>query len=317
MSVESIKKLTSDSSKLAGVEAILKASLVPDSEETGNKLLGDILEPQGYELVQTFNNPQTGAQAFICRNTTENFAVLSFRGTETSLKDIKADVKANLVETMVGTKKIEMHSGYLNQFKSIQDEIETTLKDPKLKDHQLFFTGHSLGGALAITATRFLSSDITGACYTFGSPPVGTVDFDIDITTPIYRIINHVDIVPRLPNPTLVFVIRYLAVLIGVGLDMFGGLSKTIRNSAWYKKFSQLLTDAQKYRQSGYGSYLVGEGSNARLRYSVGSFDRFRWWVKQWANLWQGEFKLLSDHSIDVYSQKLAAWASYRQQQKP
>ena len=35
---------------------------------------------------------------------------------------------------------------------------------------------------------------------------MGTVDFDIDITTPIYRIINHVDIVPRLPNPTLVFV---------------------------------------------------------------------------------------------------------------
>ena len=69
---------------------------------------------------------------------------------------------------------------------------------------------------------------------------------------------------------------------IGVGLDMFGGLSKTIRNSAWYKKFSQLLTDAQKYRQSGYGSYLVGEGSNVRLRYSVGSFDRFRWWLKQW-----------------------------------
>ena len=31
--LESIKKLTSDSSKLAGVEAILKASLVPDSEE--------------------------------------------------------------------------------------------------------------------------------------------------------------------------------------------------------------------------------------------------------------------------------------------
>ena len=170
---------------------------------------------------------------------------------------------------------------------------------------------------MAITATRFLSTDITGACYTFGSPPVGTVDFDIDITTPIYRIINHVDIVPRLPNPILVFVVRYLAVLTGVGLDMFGGLSKTIRNSAWYKEFSQLLTDAQKYRQSGYSSYLVGEGSNARLRYSVGSFDRFGWWVKQWANLWQGEFKLLSDHSIDAYSQKLAAWASYRQQQKP
>ncbi len=263
------------------------------------------------------NNPKTGAQAFICRNASEDFAVLAFRGTEPSLKDIKADVKANLVETSVGTKKIEMHSGYLNQFESIRDEIETTLKNPKLKDHQLFFTGHSLGGALAITATRFLANDITGACYTFGSPPVGTVDFDIDITTPIYRIINHVDIVPRLPNPLCVLLFRYSAVLLGVVLDMFGGLSKMIRNSAWHKKFSQLLTNAQKYRQSGYGSYLVGEGSNARLRYSVGSFDRFRWWVKQLAHICQGDFKLLSDHSIDVYSQKLAAWASYRQRQKP
>ena len=48
--LESIKKLTSESSELAGVEAILKASLIPDSEETGKKLLGEILEPQGYEL---------------------------------------------------------------------------------------------------------------------------------------------------------------------------------------------------------------------------------------------------------------------------
>ena len=204
----------------------------------------------------------------------------------------------------------------LNQFTSIQGAIETTLQDPKLKDHQLFFTGHSLGGALAITATRFLANDITGACYTFGSPPVGTADFDIEITTPIYRIINHVDIVPRLPNPTMVFVIRYSAVLIGVGLDMVGVVSKTIQNSAWHKKFSRFLADAQKYRQSGYGSYLVGEGSKTRLRYSVSTLDKIRWWCKQWANLWQGEFKLLSDHSIDTYSKKLAAWASYRQQQK-
>ena len=128
----------------------------------------------------------------------------------------------------MGNKKFEMHSGYLKQFESIRGDIETTLKDKKLKNYQLFFTGHSLGGALAITATRFLASDITGACYTFGSPPVGTVDFDLDITTPIYRIINHVDIVPRLPNPTLVFIVRYLAFLIGMGLDMVGGLSKRL-----------------------------------------------------------------------------------------
>ena len=275
------------------------------------------MKPQGYELVDTFSSVETGAQAFMCRNTKDKFAVLAFRGTELSLKDIKADVKANLVEAQIGDKKFEMHSGYLKQFQSLQSQIVATLNGPKLKNYQLFFTGHSLGGALAITATRFLANDGTGACYTFGSPPVGTAAFDIDITTPIYRIINHVDIVPRLPNPTLIFVIRYSAMLVRIVLDTVGGFSKTIRESTWYKKCAQLLSDAQKYRQSGYGSYLVGEGSSTRLRYSVGSFDRFIWWLKQWANLWQGEFKLLSDHSIEAYSKKLAIWASYRQQQKP
>jgi len=253
----------------------------------------------------------------MCRNTKEKFAVLAFRGTELSLKDIKADVKANLVKAQIGDKKFEMHSGYLNQFQSLQSQIVATLNGPKLKNYQLFFTCHFLGGALAITATRFLANDGTRACYTFGSPPVGTAAFEIDITTPIYRIINHVDIVPRLPNPTLIFVIRYSAMLVRIVLDTVGGFSKTIRESTWYKKCAQLLSDAQKYRQSGYGSYLVGEGSSTRLRYSVGSFDRFIWWLKQWANLWQGEFKLLSDHSIEAYSKKLAIWASYRQQQKP
>lgn len=280
-------------------------------------LLEEILNKQEFELVgEPFCSDETDAQAFLCRNKKEKFAVLSFRGTELNLKDIKADIKANLIAIEVGKKTIEMHSGYLKQFLSVRAEIEASLKSPKLKGYQLFITGHSLGGALAIIATRFLANDTMGACYTFGSPPVGTVDFDLDITTPIYRIINHVDIVPRLPNPTMVFVIRYLAILIGIGMDMVGGLSRTVRNSAWHKEFSQFLSDAQKYRQSGYGSYLVGEGVKARLRYSVSPFDRFFWWLKQWANIWQGDFKLLSDHSIDVYSKKLGDWASYRQKQK-
>lgn len=313
----SLEKLSSDKNKLAEIEAIVKSSLVPDSADAGKIMLEDILAHQGFELVgDPFCNNETGAQAFLCRNTKEKFAVLAFRGTEPNLKDIKADIKANLTPVEIGNKTIEIHSGYLSQFMSVKGEIEAGLKSQKMKGYQLFITGHSLGGALAITATRFLASDVMGACYTFGSPPVGTVDFDLDITTPIYRIINHVDIVPRLPNPTMVFVVRYLAVFIGIGLDMIGGLSKTIRSSAWYKKSSQFLADAQKYRQSGYGSYLVGEGSKARLRYSVSPFDRLFWWLKQWANLWQGEFKLLSDHSIEAYSSKLAAWAAYRQKQK-
>jgi hypothetical protein len=173
-------------------------------------------------------------------------------------------------------------------------------------------TGHSLGGALAITAVKFLASDITGACYTFGSPPVGTKTFDFDIKTPIYRVVNHVDIVPRLPNPTMVLVMRLLALGIGVVLSPFAGLIEQIKESKWYETLSETLLDAQKYRQSGYDSYLVGEGTEARLRRSVGPYDKVLWWLKQFANFFQGDFKLLSDHSIDTYSKKLGVWANKR-----
>lgn len=314
--LESVKALLPENANLLAVTAIIKSSMVPTSSTVGRKLLGEILKPHGFEVVQVFNDSQTGAQAFICKHTEEKFAVLSFRGTELSLKDIKADVKAKLQEVTIRGKIVEMHSGYLRQFLSIQGSIEKSLKSPKLKDHQLFITGHSLGGALAITATKFLASDITGACYTFGSPPVGTKEFDYDIVTPIYRIINHVDIVPRLPNPTMVWVVRIFATLIISVLEIFGRFFSVIQNAEWYKKLSRRLADAQKYRQSGYESYLVGSGSETRLRYNVSIFDKLQWWLMQFRNFWKAEFKLLSDHSIDEYSRKLAAWASHRQAQK-
>ena len=94
-------------------------------------------------------------------------------------------------------------------------------------------------------------------------------------------------------------------------LGPFANLT-SIKESKWYDALSKMLLDAQQYRPSGYGSFLVGEGQNVRLRRSVGMHDRFLWWIKQLPNLFRGEFKLLSDHSIDTYSKKLAVWANKR-----
>ena len=99
----------------------------------------------------------------------------------------------------------------------------------------------------------------------------------------------------------MVYGVRLFALLIGVVLSPFAGLISQIRESAWFDSLSKVLIDAQKYRQSGYDSYLVGEGNKVRLRYSVGIHDRLSWWAKQFINLFRGEFKLLSDHSI-VYA---------------
>ncbi len=318
--IEKVKALVPDPENQAGIIALIKSMGVQESASASERVLSDILEQKGFALEKTFSEPSTGAQAFLCTHPNQGIAILAFRGTEPSLKDIKADIKARL--TIVDTdgrsvspdhseKGIRIHSGYLEQFNSVRDDIETCLKN--LKGLQLFITGHSLGGALAITATKSLASDITGACYTFGSPPVGTKDFDYDIKTPIYRVVNHVDIVPRLPSPILARAMQFLALVIGLFLGLFTSFASQLKETRWYDSLSKMILDAQKYRQSGYDSYLVGNGTDVRLRRSVGPYDRFMWWLKQIPRLLLGEFKLLSDHSIEAYSQKLAIWANRRQ----
>ena len=222
-------------------------------------------------------------------------------------------MKVNLDTVKIRGEEVLIHSGFLAQYLSIQKEIEENLEKDELGGYQLFITGHSLGGALAIIATKYLANDGAGACYTFGSPPVGTSDFDNDIKTPIYRIINYVDIVPRLPNGAMIFVIRRLLKLVEVALSTFCAAFARIKKWKRYKKLKKYLADAEKYRQSGYGSYLVGKGLDVELRYTVGTLDRFRWWIIQLRGFWTKDFEMLSDHSIDEYSRKLADWATNRQ----
>lgn len=307
-----VRGLLPNNQKLTALETLIKSQVLSSSEEESKAILSGILKHSGFTLIETFCDSGTDAQAFLCIHPSQDMAILAFRGTELNLKDIKADIKARLADIKIKGKTEKMHSGYLSQFNSIHTDIAKSLASAEVKGLQLFITGHSLGGALAITAVKFLASDITGACYTFGSPPVGTKSFDHDIKTPIYRIVNHVDIVPRLPNPVMVHGVRLFALVIGVVMSPFAELISQIKESDWYDSLSETLFDAQKYRQSGYGSYLVGEGSTVRLKYTVHGYDKLVWWLKQIKNIFRGEFKLLSDHSIDTYSKKLATWAEAR-----
>jgi triacylglycerol lipase len=303
--------------KFAMLENLIKNTVITNSSVEAENILREILAQKWFELVSTFNDVSTDAQGFLCKQTEQKMAILVFRGTEKTLKDIKTDVKATLKTVEYGDdKSVKIHSGYHEQFISLENEIKATLASDDLRDHQLFITGHSLGGALAITATKFLASDSTGACYTFGSPPVGTNKFDEDIKTPIYRIINYVDIVPRLPNPYVVGLLQ----LSGWGMEFIlsplGKIYNRITDTGLYKKLEKLLIDAGQYRQSGYGSYLVGKSKNVKLRYNVMFYDKVKWWLYQCKNLFRGDSEIIADHSIELYSQLLAIWAVERTKEK-
>ncbi|WP_027722892.1 lipase family protein [Maridesulfovibrio zosterae] len=121
--------------------------------------------------------------------------VIVFRGTETdSIKDIKTDISAQLIPAPGGGK---IHSGFLAAYQKVEDDLIQEIE--KAGDKPIYITGHSLGGALAMIATKYLAGDSIGATYTFGAPRVADDAFYEGIKTPVYRVVNSADGVARLP----------------------------------------------------------------------------------------------------------------------
>ena len=92
----------------------------------------------------------------------------------------------------------DVHAGFKNEInKSIWDDLTFTLAD--LSGHELYITGHSLGAATTICASR-LARDFNVSClYTFGSPRVGDKRWVRNLNIPHYRVVNNNDVVCKVP----------------------------------------------------------------------------------------------------------------------
>ena len=79
-------------------------------------------------------------------------------------------------------------------------EIQGKLNEASFSNKPLFITGHSLGGALAVVATKKLThKGGIAACYTFGAPRVGDEEWTGGFKDPIHRLVNAADCVTMLP----------------------------------------------------------------------------------------------------------------------
>ena len=151
----------------------------------------------GFKLIETFNSTETDTQALLA--VSGDYAVLAFRGTETSKRqDIKTDIEATKISLLEG----RVHAGFRNAYESVRPAIENSLS--QLDEMPLYITGHSLGAALATVATQELEKNHLfrsriAACYTFGSPRVGNSQYDRSFKAPIYRMVNTTDIVTVIP----------------------------------------------------------------------------------------------------------------------
>ena len=158
-----------------------------------------VLKSSKFELVSTYSI--NGTECMVVKmapNKKAGFAgmfVIVFRGTEpTSMADLKSDLKANLVPADGGGR---VHEGFMKAYEHVAPNLVEDIK--KAGNLPIYITGHSLGGALALVATRYICCDSVGATYTFGGPRVGDDAFFRGIKTPIYRIVNAADGVARVP----------------------------------------------------------------------------------------------------------------------
>ena len=171
---------------------------------------------------------------------------------------------------------------------------------------------HSLGGALALLATKLVAPDVDGACYTFGAPRVANYEYFSEVKTPVYRVVNSSDIVPRVPP--------------GAGLEM--GLM-VIRGLAWavgfappvvslLNKLEERLDKLNGYRHFGDLRYLsdVGEGrfEQVRLLTNPPAIDRVMW---MWRRIAKSALMPIRSHDMVIYRNKLEQIAGRRNGKEP
>ncbi len=293
-----ILNLAKELANLSGVKAIEKRlkEILSSTVGGGNETtLAAVLKVAGFTLLKTYNRNDT--QAFLAKRGGEGgnrMLILAFRGTEINPKDIRTDANATLT-TLNGEEKV--HSGFLKAIGHVRDAIAKDLAQHK--GIPVYITGHSLGGALAVLATRLLASDSHGACYTFGGPRVGTEQVDDQIKTPIYRVVNAADLVPRVP-PT--YIICFLTMLTDFLHATF--ISSFLRRFRGYVHYGDMR-------------YLnhVDPGSDEQfpgllLHSNPGLPIRLGWVLRRWvATCGKAAF---TDHAISLYRKKLKAYALSR-----
>jgi len=191
-------------------------------------------------------------------------ACVAFRGTEpTQWSDIKADLKIRRVKCPTGF----VHRGFRDALNEVWSNVADWLKNQK-KEH-VFFTGHSLGGALATLAASRWNTPTTHL-YTYGSPRVGGKKFVQSFkTTERYRYRNNNDIVTRVPFEILGY--KHVSGDGGnfIYFDVNGNVSKKF--SRWYM-FKQWLKGTLR----GFGKLKVDGFSDHSIE-AYYSFCRKEW----------------------------------------
>lgn len=140
-------------------------------------------------------------QCIVSSNDTD--IVIAFRGSEKKAADWLANFQA--VREAGPLKNTKAHEGFQDAFFPMAVGLANTVDAMRNKNQRIWFTGHSLGGALASLAAGIMAENAYSVygLYTFASPRPGDTEFakqlNKAIKGPHYRVVNSLDVVPHVP----------------------------------------------------------------------------------------------------------------------
>lgn len=161
-----------------------------DPGREGSPTRHEILAQVGCEEILFICRQHTQCALIRSRGNGPSFAVLVFRGT-TGFRNWLLDLD---VRPMKLDDRAFVHRGFVEALNAVWDLLLPALEQLAAP---CFFTGHSMGGALAqLAATRFRPR----AVYSYGAPRVGDRGYVERMQAiPIYRLVNHRDIFAMMP----------------------------------------------------------------------------------------------------------------------
>ncbi len=143
--------------------------------------------------VAVIDAPHTETRALIACDSQD--CVVAFRGTQ-DLRNWLTDLDCAFAH--LG--KSRVHRGFHQALESVREDVAAEIQG--LHYQRLWFSGHSLGGALAMLGADAWDGAVEGV-YTFGQPRAGDAAFCREYNERLggrtFRLIHADDLVPRVP----------------------------------------------------------------------------------------------------------------------
>ncbi len=177
----------------------------------------------------------------------EDFAVVAFRGTDfpkislsidpgridSFLGDLRTDITVTNDADIRGT---QVHGGINGAFNKVEKEVYELLE---ITPKQVWFTGHSLGGALAIvSAFKWENDTRVGGVFTYGGPAIGNHEFkekyDQELGHKTFRYVYGNDFVTNIAKLS-----RYINSI--TNFEHVGHPKSLSRPQRWYESLPRIL----------------------------------------------------------------------------